>query len=480
MKSKNLLFIFFMTLLVILQTGCGNVQIDIEKTLTHPEGINIAVEGTWKIEGYIPKLPDNTAIPSNLEPLIGMSAIFDKDIAAVGNDISINPSYKLIWASANTYVHNKFRINADSIGITEDNINVVYVTSDNQLSYELLLIDNSTLYVCVDKGFLQLKKVASDIDEQLKRDSLQKGTIKTDSTQYTEDPLLRTSIMLGIRSADNTYRTILMHSKNREVKYLEYTQQLIVPRLNGFWELGSLKFNDNEYKMYAKQYSDQNYNAVLPQDNNYVIETKPRKILYAASDYVSTESDSKLKVLHMDNLVSTNGAVLSEFIINNPANILKQSSQALISSLNKEQAKLIDSNPQSDAFKLERRNGHWLIRGRLYYTEKYKEKEYEDYDINVMVPKKLLSYDEMSVPWSEIKGNMPWVTDAFCSPNNDISLLVTQDNIRVYPIKNGKVVNSKLLDIPLNKGDTIVMAEWAIGKYADIWAEFAKSNFAAE
>ena len=164
-----------MTILIILQTGCGNVQIDIEKTLTPPEDINIAVEGTWKIEGYISKLPDNAAIPSNLESLIGMSAIFDKDIAAVGNDISINPSYRLIWVSANTYVHNKFRINADSIGILEDNINVVYVTSDNQLSYELLLIDSSTLYVYVDKGFLQLKKVASDIAEQLKRDSLQKA-----------------------------------------------------------------------------------------------------------------------------------------------------------------------------------------------------------------------------------------------------------------------------------------------------------------
>ena len=479
MKSKNSIFIFFIVLLIILQTGCGNVQLDIEKTLTPPQDTNIAVMGTWKIEGYMSKFPDSTVIPANIESFIGMSAIFDRDIAAVANDISINPSYKLIRTSANTYVHSKFRIGADSIGISEDDINVVYVTSENQIFYELLLIDDSTIYACVDKGFLQLKKVDSNIDEQLKRDSLQKGTIKTDSTQYTEDPLLRTSIMLGIRSADNTYRTILMHSKNREVKYLEYTNQIIVPRLNGFWEIGMLKFNNNEYKMYAKQYSDENYNAVITNSNNYIIESRPRKILYASSDYVSTEIDSELKVLHIDNLVSTKGADISEFIIANPVNVLKRSSQALISSLNREQAKLIDSNAQSDAFKLERRNGHWLIRGRLYYTEKYKEKEYEDYDINVMVPKKLLSYDEMSVPWSEIKGNMPWVTDAFCSPNNDISLLVTQDNIRVYPIKNGKVVNSKLLDIPLNKGDTIVMAEWAIGKYADIWAEFAKSNFAA-
>ncbi len=477
MRYKNLLLFILLVSVIAFLSGCGNVQIDIEKTLTPPEDMNIAVLGTWKVESYISKTPDDTQIPEGIKAFIGKSAIFDKEIAAIANDISVNPKYKLIMTSANSYIHNKYRISAHSIGITVDNINVVSVTSENQLFYELLLIDDNTIYVCVENGFLLLKKVDSNIDEQLKKESFQEGTIKIDSTQLKEDPLLRTSIMLGIRSSDNTYRTVLVHSNNREIKYLQYTNQLIVPRSKGFWEIGALKINNDLYKTYARQYSDQNYNTITTESNNYLLESKPRKILFVANDYISTESDNQLKVMIIDNLLTPSGAQLSDIISDNPANILNQSSQAKISSLNREQAKLIDSHPQEDAFKLERRNGHWIIRGRLYYTETYNKKAYEDYDINVMVPKKLLSYDELSVPWSEIKENMPWVTDAFCSPNNDICLLVTQDTIRLYPIKNNKIVNKKLMDLPINKGDTIVMAEWAIGKYADIWAEFAKSNF---
>ena len=117
------------------------------------------------------------------------------------------------------------------------------------------------------------------------------------------------------------------------------------------------------------------------------------------------------------------------------------------------------------------------MKSRLYYKDTSGDKKYEDFDLKQMVPSKLIHYDEMNIPWNEIKSRSPWTKDAYMSPNKDIVILASEDNLIVYTVQNKNTISKQLLKIPLKKGESIIMTEWATGKYADMWEEFADTAF---
>nr|WP_259548158.1 hypothetical protein [Heyndrickxia oleronia] len=94
-----------------------------------------------------------------------------------------------------------------------------------------------------------------------------------------------------------------------------------------------------------------------------------------------------------------------------------------------------------------------------------------------MVPSKLIQYDEMNIPWGEIKSKMPWVIDAYESPNKDLLILISTDTIYIYSLENGNISKHPLKEIPLNEGDSIVMAEWSLGHYVEKWGEIVQRKF---
>ncbi|WP_024833582.1 hypothetical protein [Ruminiclostridium josui] len=476
--------ILLTTLLLIsasLFSGCSTVNFSIEDTIKPPEGKNIAVKGTWKIQNYI--LTDNSSqVPEKqekYEQFIGKEAVFDNEVSAIYKDVCINPQYKSIRTSVGTFIQNKYRISEDILGITTENVNVVTITTDNQLFHELIVTDANTAYVYMEGGFLALKRISVDIDEKIRAESLGSVGLDIDSGgDYKEDPLLRSGVLMGIRSPDNTYHTLWLYFKNREIKAKLYTSQLVVPRAKGFWEIGSI-YTDDSVSIYAEPFADlsQKQKSKTMSKINTINIKSDSKVLFVGNDYIGIESDMRLGVLPIDNLGTKKPVLLSDIIEGDSANILKQSAEAFISSLDREKVSKLNHQPQESNFTLQRRNGHWIMKSRLYYKDTSSNKKYEDFDVKQMVPSKLIHYDEMNIPWNEIKFRAPWTRDAYMSPNKDILILVSEDNIIVYTVQNKNTINKQLLKIPLKNGESIIMTEWSTGKYADMWGEFADTAF---
>ncbi|ACL76589.1 hypothetical protein [Ruminiclostridium cellulolyticum] len=479
-RKLKILFTIFLLIAASLFSGCSTVNFSIEDTIKPPESKSIALKGTWKIQNYI--LTDkNSVTPEKKEKyelFIGMEAIFDNEVSAIYKDVCINPQYKSIRTSAGTFIQNKYRISEDVLGITTENVNVVTITTDNQLFHELIVTDANTAFVYMEDGFLALKRISVDIDEKIRAESLGNVGLDIDSGDFKEDPLLRSGVLLGIRSADNSYRTLWLYFKNRETKAKLNTSQLIVPRAKGFWEIGVIN-NDDSVDIYAEPFAElsQKEQSKIISKMNLVNKKSDAKILFVGNDYIGIESDMRLGVLPIDNLATKKPVHLSDIIEGDSANTLKQSAEFFISSLDSTKASKLNQRPEEDNFTLRRRNGHWIMKSRLYYKNTLGDKKYEDFDVKQMVPSKLIHYDEMNIPWNEIKSRLPWTRDAYMSPNKDILILASGENIIVYTVQNKNTINKQLLKIPILKGESIIMTEWATGKYADLWSEFADTAF---
>ncbi len=88
-------------------------------------------------------------------------------------------------------------------------------------------------------------------------------------------------------------------------------------------------------------------------------------------------------------------------------------------------------------------------------------------DINLMLPKSLTDYDTLQLPWSSLANQIKDLQDAFTSPTGNLLLARTNEGTAVYSLGEGRA-GQKLLDLPAGQ---IVMVQWALGKYADVWAK---------
>ena len=119
---------------------------------------------------------------------------------------------------------------------------------------------------------------------------------------------------------------------------------------------------------------------------------------------------------------------------------------------------------REDNFTVARRNGHWILKGRLDI-----DGNSEDFNIGLMPEGKLLNYDKLHVTWDEVKERIPMALDAYTSPAKDILITVTGNFIMVYPIEDGQIAEKPIRKIGIKKGETVIMAEWATGDYVPRW-----------
>ncbi len=457
--------------------GCKSIDFDIEDSINPPEYDNMAIHGSWKIERFVSTLLEAKAGEIDTENIknkyLDKWAIFDDEVSAVASETCVNPQYKIIRTSADSLIQNKYRIDGSELGLGKQDVSMVSVYADDQLFYEVIVTDSKKAYIYIDNGFLVLSKTSESVDIAHKEKSLQNAGSNVGSGQYEEDPLLRSGILLGIRTADNTYRTVWIYSKNREINAVNDAKQLLVPRAKGFWRVGTVREN-NIYAIYAEPFGEENSTSkdiVEILNGNSLRVNSDTKIQFLGNDYIGTESNGEFKVYPVDTLKNGEPVSLSLISSQITGNAIEKSAADFISSLKGEASQKLMSKTDEKNFTLIRRNGHWIMRSRLHYKQPY-EKKSQDFDLKLMVPAELICYDEMDIPWNDIKKKLPWTSDAFMSPNRDIVVLADKSSLSIYTIRNRTEIDKQLLKLQLSKGETIVMAEWSIGRFADLWDNF--------
>lgn len=503
MKKFILLCILFIFPLNFILTGCNPIDLDesTEKILT-PGNTSVPIEGKWKITKSI--IPGNVN-KSKLEvdKLIGKTAEFSSSMAVVGDEICKNPRYKVKVVNSNSYFVYEYKLRASDIGIKSDKVQILSVFNDNNLFYSFVKDKDNQIMLYLDGIFYCLNKISDKGDFVEDDDS--NSTINNKLTN--DSKVLRTGILLGLRytksskydipgasekeQTETDYRTLWISSNNKSINDVYETNDLFVPRKNGFWKIGVKREVTSQYvqdNLFAYPVETQPLTKALPWDNGKGFLSKT--ILFVGNDYVSTEWNGSgyiqstdkswrtdaLKVLPIDNLNVTDGVKLTDLIGPTGKDIMKESSENIYNSQSNQVKNTIEKTGREDSFAMVRRNGHWVLRGRLNSINNSPSSPYVDFNITTSPTSKFVTYDDLQLPWSAVKKAIPDAVDAYTSPNKDIALIIAKDTLYIYTLTNNELSKTPVKKYKLNSGESVVMAEWVLGSYVEKWEKSFERN----
>ncbi|MDD2498603.1 MAG: hypothetical protein PHY90_10825 [Desulfitobacteriaceae bacterium] len=133
-----------------------------------------------------------------------------------------------------------------------------------------------------------------------------------------------------------------------------------------------------------------------------------------------------------------------------------------------------------------RQNGKWVVKGYLKHGSGAGRYLYGMFDTKINPPKQIVGHDELFPNWEVIQKFIPNAKDAFTSPEKDMLIVLTPEELRVYTdFKDDFIGEVKYIialeDIFTAKDEEktekdVIMVQWAIGNYTEKWANEAKKH----
>lgn len=477
-----------MVLLMTLLSAC-NISETNMNDLKAPESEISPLEGKWTVIDYTPISRSNS---KEEDEYMGQPALFHRDALIFMNYYTVRPSFKMKKVNAVDYLLYKYKMNATSLGIKTNKIEVFTIYDDNNLLMEAIEDGEGNLLLYIEEGFYRLEKTIDtvSVDEIYKYIDIEKDIaedFKDEEKEHTNS-----GVLLGIKTseydeknnvADWEYTTVWINTEDGEFKESYKINELLLPRKNGFWEINvdrtikdknvydTIEANQEIYieedstdqsKISTKDISTRN------KDLKAKDKTSLKNILYVGNNYISTENiDLKdknkrtINIQTVDNLKRDNSIKLSD-IMDEGKEIFLEGTQGL---LNIDEAVSINE----ENIGITRKNGYWMLKGRVNFEQKEKE-VYKDFIIKTVPSEDMVGYDNHFILWDELKRKFPNMIDMYSSPNEDIIVVRDKFQLLVYSINKDNTIDyDPIARIDIPEGDSIVMAEWATEKYTEIW-----------
>jgi hypothetical protein len=485
---KKLCLIIIAIILIFSLSSCSISKFDTKDKIKAPENKLPPLLGKWVVEKSIGgEYEDNTE--EELSTL-NKEALFHKSAAVIGEDFVLNPVYKLKNVSLSDYLLYKYKMSPEDLGLTEGKVQIITIFSDNQFFNEIIKYNDEEIVSFTHDRFYFFKKSVDQVSsEEIHRYiNIEKSIMRNSNIEEVDT--LRSGILLGIKThfydeesgKDNwSYKTLWIRTNNRNMASIYELKDLLLPRKKGFWLVDVNRenngaINDEINAVQKGKFKEElnDLSASLYQMSKNSSYSRLKNILYVGNDYISTETidilDNRktIQVYPIDYLKDEKAIKISDIIGDERLEAFIEGAQGIIKT---------SSNMELDekSFGLSRRNGHWIMKGRINYISE-NEELYKDYNIKTIPPKELVNYDELAIPWNVIKSKVPEAIDAFSSPNEDIILIVTRNNVLIYEIHDHEISPKEIGKVKLNSSDSIVMAEWAAGRYTMIWEEEVIKN----
>lgn len=495
---KKTIFIIILLSLLFVLPSCTIKDGEVKERIISPENNLPPIHGKWRIDELI-KTQYGTIKDESEDIYVGKEALFHKEGVILGEAFTNKPSYKIKSVKTRDYLLYKYKTSPINFGITDERIKVITILDDNKFFNEFIKINESTMFVSIDDNFYKMVKIIDEVsvDEINRYISVEKTMMR--SLGVAEEANLQTGVLLGLsipnfdedaQAPKWDYKTIWLRSQNREIVDIYELDGLLVPRKNGFWKIDSIRelkddsVNDEllaipQFKLSEKQSIFSDMDLILPIKNEYIRTQLPsiiKNVLFVGNDYISVEnidldrnSRKTLQIYAIDNLEEKKPIKLTDLIGTDGQDLFYEGARSVLN---------LDSSiiPNEENVGLIRRNGYWIMKGRINYKQN-DEELYKDFNIKTIPPKDMVSYDELSIPWDAIRIMVPDVVDVFSSPNNDFIIVISSSHLVVYPIQEGDLINKPIAQVKLPFDSKIIMSEWGLGRYPNIWqSEVIKNN----
>jgi hypothetical protein len=537
MKKIGLSFIFLL-LISMLVGGCTNQNTEFTLKLIPPQNLQLPLKGTWKIVSSISEKTANTG--ELTQKWIGKKIYFTDKHVLLGEYLLVNPRLQIKKVVAETYLFYRHQVFPENFHFQNPELEV-FTLSDNHLFFcELLREKEDRLWLNLFNNCYLVHKIADEVDETVFSALVNAGdtTESINLGNLMEPAGNQTGVLLGLRAparereqADNAtaqYRTIWLALADQKLAPPLETKTIVFPRKSGFYRLQVLKNIEKRQeedilsvdpllkqqekekgKAEEKEWRKKKEENVLTRsaadlsqsekegEEEKDTRTRPpaekyiaRKILFIGNDYVSveetrqqtmsahqgsTDGESSLHLYAIDSLPGLKAISLSDLVGPHAVTAMEHGRQKLWKQLGLKQTGQLDENN----FGLTRKMGYWIFKSKVNYQKNGLHKT-ADYNITVIPPNDVISFNKLHLPWTRVKNAVPSARDVFTSPHKDLALVVTNNEIIVYGTFQENLVEPPLARVPLKQGEEIIMAEWALGHYVEDWTLTFQTYLAQE
>lgn len=502
MKKIKVIVLLILTALTI--NGCTVAPSNSAKKITPPKNKQLPIVGTWNIVEIMGE--SSEVEESEINQWLGKNLRFSDEYIVLGDYFLKDPQYQIKRVNGEEYFLYNHKSFYNEIELTDEQIEVITVIDQDRFFCEIIRINDEQLVLSVNRFSFYLEKVSDEVNNGSDIEEEKKKAESYNFHGHKEDDLMRSGILIGLRTNGDredykdssqpheyNYRTLWISSKNKNINPILEIEGITFPRRSGFWEIkldrktenGMTEDLLNAHKILANNTYELSDVSIDRSQWGKKIGKIYKRIDYIGNDYISVDItgkggyedsdkkwyESKLQILPIDNLSGKRNVRMKDLLGEDGIDSMGQGIQKAMSSSNIDRKNVVYSEELLDNFGLERKLGHWLFKGRINH-KKDDQVISTDYSINIIPPPKLIIYDELYVPWTSIKDKVPGAVDAYVSPNKEIALVITKNEIIVYGVKYGELEKTPLQRIDLKDNETVIMAEWATGHYVEEWNKF--------
>lgn len=500
--------IFIITVLLAILCGCSKVISDSEDRIDRPSNLQLPVAGTWRLKDCMYPEPDVESVAAD-DPLRGGTISISAQAIAYSNNYYEKVSYKIKRVDVNEYFLHKNAIIPEKLNFVNDEAYVITVYSDDNFLLEFFKNSDGVLIAVIDDRYYCMEKVSNESPE-VQNVKIEAAHREEYLMEKASEQVLRSGLLLGVRIpvktedgfGDYIYGTYWISCVDRTLNPVYYADDIYLPRMDGFWKVRMEKRLEREGAQDAivaakvssteKRSSTKGINEFNVFSNTTErIETSLRKaIVYIGNDYVCVENtryDTKgeqpvreayktLRTLPIDNLDYLDGITISDLAGESGRMAMESAISELMEKSGQSMLVSVDEKSQEKNFALYRKTGHWFFKGRVDF-DRQGQLQYVDFNLNLIPPANMVAYDTLQIPWTQMKDKLPHAVDIYTSPNQDMAVVLTTDEILIYGIENKKLSNEPLARYSLQEGSCVIMAEWSLADYVPSWEKsFLKNN----
>lgn len=479
---KKYIKFFTIVLSLFFLIGCNSSSnSQSASNINAPENVDLDIKGTWDVDGY-KVLDSNIASNEYIYETLASSITISNNFIEFSDKVYDSVKYKLKFVDSDYVLSYEKKCTLKDLGIDDNNVKIYSITYDNNLLCEIIYTGNK-------KNYIYYQGILFDITFNNKNDNKNKKAFKASESEDESNSLSSEGLLLGLKSnpqnngnmyVSESYRTIFISSKNGEFQKIKQKNNIIFSRKSGMWELKKNYYKDNDNNIYYEYFTVNNIDSTNSDENSNTLSklqqgtSVKQQINYVGSDYAATEVRSSnknsescvYKVLPVDNMMANNGINISDiYSSSDVSEFEKEYKKAYANLENRSEA------PKSinySNFTIKRDSGKWALLGRISpMTYDGVEK---DFYLDISPKEVFVNDDTLTVPWKIIKGEIPLLVDAFTSPSGKMAIIICENEISIYQIKNGVLSDKPLDRIELKNGESVVMAQWCKSSYVDKWS----------
>lgn len=452
MGSILISFFALIVLLVFVLRGNFFRYNDINSMIVEPDSSNLLITGTWKIKSVrFLNSDDSVEFSAENDKLY----ITNKAVSFLDSSTK-SAKFKFRYVNFKNYLLSKGIV---SDKIKSDSENVIVVSISDKFSYfqEFIVLNDSTLGMIFDKKYYIFERESKNVNVEIKQSQKEENkTSKSDTT-----------FLIGLRSVDKkdiSYETFLIRKNTENKVSINKIDGLFINNKNKFFLVNS---NTNNSIYLTEDY--------ISLTNRKVLQTNNPIINFLSENYISletrdNENSKKNYEIHLiKNLQDNSKLSINDISGNSGENSYFESIRKMGYS-----SEYITTSDMYN-FGIKRENEKWVFKS--IFNDNFSNGKFATTEVNLDLIPTVDIFENLSnkISKSVVKNKNSNFVDYFVSPNENMLVILTPEELVVYSINDSVVETLPLATVNIFDKKEIVSFQWKTSESSEFtFNEFIK------